>query len=124
MGFCSDRVFHRQMRLLVVPAMTATGIFIWCMIQSTSITHFVMWETFGTGTLFLAFMPILGLPLRMMPPEVAGAGAGLMNFGGQFGGAVSPFVMGLLADHFSFYAAFAFLMFGAGLSVVAALRLC
>jgi hypothetical protein len=44
----------------------------------------------------MAFMPIYGMPLRLLPPEVVGAGSGLINFGGQFAGAVTPVIMARL----------------------------
>lgn len=57
----------------------------------------------------------------MLPPEYAGVGGGMVNFGGQLAGAVSPFVMGFLAEHFSYGAAFSFLGVGCVLAIVGAL---
>jgi fucose permease len=72
------------------------------------------------GAMFVSFMPIFGMQLRLLPASVAGLGGGMVNFGGQLAGALAPFIMGWLADHFSFVAAFSFLLFGCALAIVAA----
>ena len=59
--------------------------------------------------------------MRVLPAGVAASGAALVNFGGQLGGALAPVVMGVLAQQVGFSAAFGFLLFGAGLAIVAAL---
>ena len=59
--------------------------------------------------------------MRVPPAGVAASGAALVNFGGQLGGALAPVVMGVLAQQVGFSAAFGFLLFGAGLAIVAAL---
>ena len=51
----------------------------------------------------------------------AGVGGGVVNFGGQFAGAVSPFVMGYLAETISYEAAFSFLVVGAAIAILGAL---
>jgi sugar phosphate permease len=66
-------------------------------------------------------MPIFGLPLRLLPQGIVGAGGGLVNFGVQLAGAITPFVMGALVDRFSFTAGFAFLFLGAALAIVASI---
>jgi sugar phosphate permease len=118
-GVFFDRVFYRRLRWVVVPCMVITAVFLYLMLSSTSTARFVLFESIGLGVMFLTFMPINGLPLRVLPPAVLGAGTALVNFGGQAGGAIAPFVMGLLADHFGFPAAFAFLIFGVALAVAA-----
>jgi sugar phosphate permease len=120
-GALFDRIFHSKPRLLIVPAMVMTGIFLWMMIHAVSVQQFILYESLAAGVLYLNFMPIYGLPLRLLPPALAGAGSGLVNFGGQFAGAISPFIMGALADRFSFDAAFSFLLVGVALAIVAAL---
>jgi sugar phosphate permease len=120
-GALFDRVFHGNPRRLIVPVMILSGIFLWMMIHAASVQQFILYESLTTGILYLNFMPIYGLPLRLLPPALSGAGSGLVNFGGQFAGAVSPYIMGALADRFSFDAAFSFLFVGIGLAIVAAL---
>lgn len=120
-GLVFDRFFHHRPRRLIVPAMAATGIFLWLMIRAGSAGQFVTFESLGMAAMYLTFMPIFGLPLRLLPGRVVGAASGAINFGGQAAGAVTPFIMGALADSFSFTAAFTFLLFGVVLAIVSAM---
>ncbi len=119
-GWLFDRVFHASPRRLIVPVMLVSGAFLWMMIHTASTGQFILYETLTTGTLYLGFMPIYGLPLRLLPPDLVGTGGGLLNFGGQFAGAITPLVMGAIAQRASFDAAFGFLLFGVALTVIAA----
>jgi sugar phosphate permease len=120
-GFLFDKFFHDRSRLLIVPAMICTGIFLWVMIRATTLGQFILFESLAVGVMSLTFMPIYGVPMRLLPREVSGVGMGLVNFGGQFAGAFTPFIMGALADSFSFSAAFSFLLFGVVLAIVSSL---
>jgi sugar phosphate permease len=119
-GALFDRIFHGNPRRRTVPLMVLSGIFLWMMIHAASVQQFILYESLITGILYLNFMPIYGLPLRLLPPALSGAGSGLVNFGGQFAGAISPYIMGALADRFSFDAAFSFLFLGIALAIVGA----
>ena len=120
-GSLFDRFFHNKTRWLIVPAMAACGVFLVIMIKATTVGQFILWESCAIGVSSLCFMPIYGVPLRLLPQDIAGAGMGLVNFGGQFAGALTPFIMGAIADAFSFPAAFSFLLFGVALAIVASL---
>jgi len=120
-GLLFDRYFVGRHRWLVVPSMVATGIMLTLMINSHTVGHFVLFETLGMVFMWLSFMPIFGLPLRMLPASVAGLAGGLVNFGGQLAGALAPFIMGWLADNYGFTAAFSFLLLGVGIAIGASL---
>lgn len=119
-GIAFDRFFHHRPRRLIIPSMLVTAIFLWLMIQAHSTAGFVTYESLGMAAMWLSFMPIFGLPLRLLPAHVAGIGGALVNFGGQFAGAITPFVMGWLADTYSFPVAFGFLLVGCALAILAA----
>jgi sugar phosphate permease len=120
-GYLFDRFFHSRSRQLIVPAMAVSGVFLVIMIKATTAGQFIFWESCAVGVSSLCFMPIYGIPMRLLPRDVAGAGMGLVNFGGQFAGALTPFIMGAIADAVSFAAAFSFLLFGVALAIVASL---
>ncbi len=120
-GYLFDRFFQGNHRRVVIPVMLVTAGLLVMMVRAGSATEFIAWETCGTLVMYLAYMQIFGLPLRMLPPEYAGVGGGMVNFGGQLAGAVSPFVMGFLAEHFSYGVAFSFLGVGCVLAIVGAL---
>lgn len=119
-GFVFDRYFNDRPRRVIVPSMIVTAVFLWLMIHSNSAGSFVLFESLGMAAMWISFMPIFGMPLRMLPASVAGVGGAAVNFGGQVAGAITPFIMGWLADQFSFVAAFSFLLLGCALAVVAA----
>jgi MFS family permease len=120
-GLLFDRFFAHRHRWMIVPTSIISAVFLYLMIQSTTTAEFVTFESCGTLFMYLNFMPIYGLPLRMLPNEIAGSGSSLVNFGGQTAGLITPAFMGFLADQFSFAAAFSFLIFGAVLTVAASL---
>lgn len=120
-GLLFDRFFVGRHRWLVIPSMVATGIFLVFMINAQTAAQFVLFETLGMICMWLSFMPIFGLPLRMLPASVAGLAGGLVNFGGQFAGALAPFIMGWLTDTYSFTAAFTFLLLGVVIAIGASL---
>ncbi|WP_158892877.1 MFS transporter [Amycolatopsis anabasis] len=111
-GLLYDRVFHGRHRLLIIPSCLASGGFLLLMVSASSTGMFIFYQSVAMLVLYLSIMPIFGLPLRLLPREIAGSASGLINMGGQIAGAVAPFVMGFLADHVSFDAAFLFLEVG------------
>lgn len=120
-GVLFDRFFHDRLRWLIVPCMLVGAVFIYLMLSASTVGGFILFESAGVAVMSLSFMPIFGLPLRVIPPELAGSAGGMINFGGQAGGVVAPAVMGLLADRFGFQAAFGFLIAGALLAALVAL---
>jgi sugar phosphate permease len=120
-GVAFDRVFHGRHRLLLVPCFVVAGVFLLLMTRASSTAMFIGYQSVTLLVLYLTFMPIFGLPLRLLPREVVGSAAGLINMGGQIAGAIAPFVMGFLADRFSFTWAFLFLEFGLVVAVIATL---
>jgi sugar phosphate permease len=122
-GFVFDRYFYRRQRWLIVPCMCVTAVFLGLMLWAPSTAAFVTFTSIAMFVMYLVFMPMFGLPVRMLPSSVVGAATGMINLGGQAGGAIAPLVMGILADHLGFGAAFAFLLCGAGATVVAVLLL-
>ncbi|MCX5397748.1 MFS transporter [Streptomyces sp. NBC_00102] len=120
-GYLFDRFLKGNHRRVVIPVMVVLGGLLVMMVRAGSAGEFIAWETCATLVMYLAYMQIFGLPLRMLPPEYAGVGGGMVNFGGQLAGAISPFVMGFLAEHFSYGVAFSFLGTGCVLAIVGAL---
>lgn len=120
-GFLFDRYFSAHHRWLIVPAELIAAIFLMLLTSSTTVSQFVLYSTGGIFFMFLAFMPIFGLPLRLLSPKVMASGGAMVNFGGQTGGFLAPVIMGWLISTFSYGAAFGFLVFGVLLSAGAAL---
>lgn len=119
-GRLSDRLQGRQRRV-VVPAMSVAALALILMATAESTTAFLVWMTVATASSSLSYMPVYAVPLRSLPPELTGAGAGLITFGGQLAGVVAPTVMGFMADQAGFGAAFGFLVLGAVLAAALAI---
>lgn len=120
-GILFDRYFHDRQRWIIIPCMVLTGVFLYLMIGARTSGGFTLFETIGVGIMFLTFMPIFGLPIRLLPGDLMGTATGLVNFGGQAAGAIVAVVVGALAGAFGFSAAFSYLIFGVAVSVAAVL---
>ncbi|MGP3773995.1 MFS transporter [Streptomyces sp. SDT5-1] len=118
-GRLADR-FEGNQRKVVVPAMLVSSIALVLMATASSTAAFVAWMTVAIASASLSYMPVFAVPLRSLPPELTGAAAGLITFGGQAGGVVAPTAMGFLADTAGFGAAFGFLVVGALLAAALA----
>lgn len=120
-GLLFDKYFYRRHRWIIIPSMVIAGIFLFLMLRSSSVGQFVLYESFGAFFIYMAFQPIYGLPMRILSPKILGVGSGLINFGGQVGGVLSPLVMGVLVASVSYQAAFGFLVFGVLLAAACSL---
>ncbi len=114
-GKLIDRLGGRH-RLIVFPAMTVCAVCILFLNRVTSLTEFVALLSLATASATLCYMPIFAIPMRTLPAGLVGTGSGMINFGGQAAGFVTPMVMGALVDRYSYTAAFAFLVVGAVLA--------
>ncbi|GAA3184561.1 MULTISPECIES: MFS transporter [Streptomyces] len=119
-GILYDRYFATRSRRLIVPALLANGAFLILMLFASSTATFLTFLVLAMAAQGIGVMPLYGLPLRYLPPDIAGTANGLINFGAQSSAAVSPYAMGLLAEHAGFLPAFALLLGGVVLSVAAA----
>ncbi|UOF89298.1 MFS transporter [Fodinisporobacter ferrooxydans] len=122
-GWIYDRYFYNRQRWIIIPCMLIAAVFLIFMLSATGLSEFVVYETIAIFFLNACFMPIFGMPMRMLSPEIVGLGSAMVNFGGQFGGVLSPMIMGALVSASSFQAAFWFLVFGALLAAASSLAL-
>lgn len=108
-GWLMGRYFEERAKWLVVPVLISAAVLLVLMLQTTSATAFTFLQAGAMASSGLAMMGILGMPLRALPRECVGSGMGIVNTGGQFAGVIAPLVMGILAQHFGYTAAFGFL---------------
>ncbi|WP_067828120.1 MFS transporter [Nocardia inohanensis] len=116
----SDRL-GGQPRMLVVPAMVATSVLLFVLPRIEFFPLFVLTGSVMTFLAGLAFMPAFAVPLRALPSSYIGAATGVIIFGGQLAGVLSPLLFGVVTDHASYTAAFESMTVGPVLSIVAAL---
>ncbi|MDR3082584.1 MAG: MFS transporter [Streptomyces sp.] len=118
-GRLSDRLggHHRK---VIVPGMTVAAIALPLMAFSSSRTGFVVFSTVVVFAASLAYMPIFAVPLSGLPPAFVGVGSAVIVVGGQLASMVTPPVMGLITDAFSFEIAFTTLILGAFIAALMA----
>ncbi|MDJ0384833.1 MFS transporter [Streptomyces sp. G-G2] len=118
-GRLSDRLdgHHRK---VIVPGMAVAAIALPFMAYSDSFVGFAVFGTLAIVAASLAYMPIFAVPMKGLPPAYVGVGSAVIIVGGQLAGMVTPPLMGVLADAFSFQVAFAFLVLGAVIAAVLA----
>ncbi|MEV5539777.1 MFS transporter [Saccharopolyspora shandongensis] len=109
-GWLFDRFFNERARWFVIPVLLAAAAMLALMLNADTAGEFTLYQTIAMGIAGLASMGILGMPMRALPPTVVGSGMGVVNVGGQLAGVIAPVAMGWLVDHFSYTAAFGFLI--------------
>jgi MFS family permease len=122
-GVIFDRFGYKRPQLIIVPAAIASGVGLFFMAQSASVTGFLVYQVIASVVLSFSAMPIFGVCLRTLRPEITGMGYSVINFGGQIAGAIAPFAMGFLVDHFGYDVAFCFPIMGAAIMVASILFL-
>lgn len=116
----SDRLGGRP-RVIVVPAMTFTAIMLFVLPRMQPFPLFVLVGTVMSLAAGMAFMPAFSVPLRALHSAYMGAASGVIIFGGQLAGVLSPLIFGVVTDHVSYTTAFETMAVGPLLSIVAAL---
>ncbi|MDQ8706224.1 MFS transporter [Streptomyces sp. LHD-70] len=118
-GRLADR-FEGHHRKVIVPAMAVAAPALFLMALSPGLTGAVVGGTIAVFAASLCYMPIFAVPLRSLPPEQVGLGSAVVIIGGQIAGMTSPPLLGVIADAFSFEAAFCVLALGPLLTIALA----
>ncbi|WP_084522492.1 MFS transporter [Nocardia inohanensis] len=116
----SDRL-GGQARLIVVPAMIAVAAMLFALPRVESFPLFIALASVMGLVASLCYMPAFAVPLRALPSGFLGVAAGVIIFGGQLAGVISPLVFGVVTDHVSYTTAFEVMAVGPLLAIVAAL---
>jgi sugar phosphate permease len=124
-GWVVDRFFLGREKYVAMVVVVLGALFLYLMFTTPSLGLAVVFQILSAFFLYAGFAGIWALPLKVLPTEVMGSAAGMINFGGQAAGFVSPMVMGFLITAFngSYNAAFWFLVLSALISVVACMTL-
>ncbi|MEV6774137.1 MFS transporter [Nocardia sp. NPDC051030] len=109
-----------QPRVIVVPAMLFTAVMLFFLPRAEPFPLFVIIGTLMSLAAGLAFMPAFAVPLRALPSTYIGAASGVIIFGGQLAGVLSPLAFGAVTDHFSYTTAFETMAIGPLLAIIAA----
>ncbi|MET3290256.1 UNVERIFIED_CONTAM: MFS family permease [Brevibacillus sp. OAP136] len=124
-GWLVDRYFVGREKYFVIVVEILGALFLYLMFTTQALQTAVIYQILSAFFLYAGFAGIWALPLKVLPTEVMGSATGMINFGGQVAGFVSPMVMGFLISAFngSYDAAFWFLILSAVISIIACMTL-
>lgn len=118
-GWLMTRFFDGKEKFLMMGSCVLTGVFVYGMYQAHSTTQVIVFQTVAYFFKSFVFATAFALPTKILSQRLVGTGIGMVNFGGQLAGFVSPMVIGFLVEYTGSYnSAFLFLL---GAVVVAAL---
>ncbi|MBL1078199.1 MFS transporter [Nocardia sp. 2] len=115
----SDRLGGHP-RIIVIPSMAATAVLLFALPRVDAFPLFVILGTTMTFIAGLTLMPAFSVPLRALPTTYIGAASGIILFGGQLAGVLSPLAFGAITDHASYTRAFELMAVGPLLAIIAA----
>lgn len=97
-GWMSDKFFRGRRRYLVIVAELIGAICLYLFYTTPSVEYATLYQSLAAGFLFMALGSIWALPVIYLPENLMGSGSGFVNTGGQLGGLVAPFALGLVID--------------------------
>ncbi|MDR3590787.1 MAG: MFS transporter [Negativicutes bacterium] len=97
-GWMSDRFFRGRRRYLVIAAELVGAFCLYLFYTTPSVEYATLYQSLAAGFLFMALGSIWALPVIYLPENLMGSGSGFVNTGGQLGGLVAPFALGLVID--------------------------
>lgn len=124
-GWIMDKFFKNKEKLIIALSSLLTMIFVFEMYNAKSLTSVIVFEVITYFFKSITFASTYALFSKIITQDNYGSSIGLLNFGGQLAGFISPLAMGCLVDMFngSYNAAFLFLVFSVGIAFVASLTL-
>lgn len=124
-GWIIDKFMVGREKYLIMIGALISGVCIYLMFHAPSIPLVITYQSINNIGILFATTTILTLPLKYFSQGTIGTATGIMYFGGQFAGAISPTIMGFVISlfHGSYNAAFLFLMLSTLIPIVVALTL-
>lgn len=116
-GILSDRYFggRRKPTMLMSCALTVVMMYLLALAPTSALA--LSLQLFATGFLLSIGLSAFTIyPARLTDRKTFPLGLGIINMGGQLGGAVFPFVTGILLDHYDWTIVFHALAIGATLA--------
>jgi MFS family permease len=120
-GWVMTTFFAEREKYLLIGASTLTGIFLYAMYKSDTITSLIVYQSLVYFFKSFVLASVIALPTKLLQDNQIGSGIGMVNFGGQSAGFIAPAVIGFIVTGTgSFDAAFGFLVTMTALAVVVA----
>jgi MFS family permease len=120
-GWVMTTFFAEREKYLLIGASTLTGIFLYAMYKSDTITSLIVYQSLVYFFKSFVLASVIALPTKLLRDDQIGSGIGMVNFGGQSAGFIAPAVIGFIVTGTgSFDAAFGFLVTMTALAVIVA----
>lgn len=110
-GWLMTRFFDGKEKFLMMGSCILTGVFLYGMYKGQSTTQVIVYQTAAYFFKSFVFATAFALPTKILSQRLVGTGIGMVNFGGQAAGFVSPMAIGFLVSYYDSYdSAFLFLL--------------
>ncbi|MFF5399605.1 MFS transporter [Peribacillus butanolivorans] len=124
-GWILDKYMSGREKYLAVAGSISSGVFLYMMFNATSVTLGIVYMTFNAISIAFIGTSLYTMVIKYSPQELTGSVTGLVSFGGQIAGGVSPVVIGFVLTLFkgSYNAASWFLITAALAGAIAAITI-
>lgn len=110
-GWLMVKYFDGREKYLMMGSCILTGIFLYGMYTAQTTTQVIAYQAVVYFFKSFVFAAAFALPTKILSQRLVGTGIGMVNFGGQLAGFVSPMVIGFLVSYYETYnSAFLFLI--------------
>ncbi|MGE7184614.1 MFS transporter [Peribacillus sp. NPDC006672] len=100
-GWILDKYMTGREKYLAVAGSISSGVFLYMMFNATSVTLGIVYMTFNAISIAFIGTSLYTMVIKYSPKEVTGSVTGLVGFGGQIAGGISPVVIGTVLTLFN-----------------------
>ncbi|MFB6802931.1 MFS transporter [Peribacillus butanolivorans] len=124
-GWILDKYMSGREKYLAVAGSISSGVFLYMMFNATSVTLGIIYMTFNAISIAFIGTSLYTMVIKYSPKELTGSVTGLVSFGGQIAGWISPVVIGFVLTLFkgSYNAASWFLITAALAGAIASITI-
>jgi sugar phosphate permease len=121
-GYLSDK-YRLSRKWIYIFSAVVSAVFLYMTFTVDGVESAVLYQSAAAFFMFLAMGIFWGEVMDQIPPNIMGKASGMVNFGGQLAGLISPFVMGFLIDQSGGKFDWAFMFMSVALIASAAMML-
>jgi sugar phosphate permease len=109
-GVISDRMLNKRRKPLMLVSALCTSITMYALVYAPNSAAYLGFMLLMTGTLLaLGYSAYAVYPMGIASKEMYPVAFGIVNSGGQLGGAVTPLAVGMILDRYNWNSVFLFL---------------
>ncbi|WP_237760981.1 MFS transporter [Pantoea sp. A4] len=123
-GWVMTRYFDGKEKFLMMGSCILTALFVYGMYKGQTTTQVILCQTVAYFFKSFVFAAAFALPTKILAQRLVGTGIGMVNFGGQAAGFISPMVIGFLVSYYHSYdSAFLFLLAAVAISALVSMTI-